>query len=190
MPRFLAVLALVALPLVVLAQGVIPTPDDLGAFINAFLAATVNVKVALGLVAFVWVLRKYAVKDVKFFQTDEGGVILLSLIAFLTTLAGSFYKLQGAITKEWALHVCFVAVAVAAGTGGMWNLIQAYVRVLAPKVIENSTIAKIPFIGSIVTKGAEWLLAMVKSKLDKVINDEKPEPAPVPAPAPVDPSKQ
>lgn len=169
---------LILAPVLALAQVTLPTPDDIGAFLDVFVASSVNVKIALGISALIWVLRKYVVKEVKFFSTDEGGAILLSLTSFLVALSGAFYTLTGSLTVAWFGQVCLTAFAVAVVTGGTWNLVQAYVRVLAPKLI-TGPLSKIPFIGTIIGKLAEYALKAVKSKLDKMAEGKvSPQPTP------------
>lgn len=186
MKPLLFALAVLVIPALALAQGVLPTPDDFSAFINLFLSSTLNIKVALALVAAVWAIRKYVVGKVPFFQTGEGGAVLLSITAFLLALSTSFYTLVGPMTWQWFGKVCFVAFAGAVTSAGTWNLIQTYVRLLAPKLIQGK-VAKVPFIGVIVQKAAEYALKLVKSKLDKVAaGDVEAVVAPVPEPEVVD----
>ena len=104
------------LTLSVLAQAVLPTPDDIGGFLSAVLGAATgkhwSFLAALGVMAFVFCLRKFGAKISPkldtFLHSDPGGVLLALLAAFATALAAA-PVLTGAMALA-ALKTALVAM--------------------------------------------------------------------------------
>ncbi|HET9554896.1 MAG TPA: hypothetical protein VFP50_18165 [Anaeromyxobacteraceae bacterium] len=146
----LTALALLALPLLALAQAVVaPTinPDDLGQLLGVALQALSLSGPArwfsllfVGVLAAVWLVRKMVPATSgagAFIRTDEGG----TLLGWLVSAAGALLAkaiVGGPIT--WPLAAA-AFVAAAGGTGALWSQGRRLLRLFVPLV------SKIPGIG-------------------------------------------
>lgn len=99
------------------AADTIPSPDNLGDFARALLAAVMGgqwaVLVGLVLVAVVWAARKFLAPVAPFFATDEGAFTLNLLTSFLLAIATAVTA-GGLAAVTWpvalkALEVSFLA---------------------------------------------------------------------------------
>ncbi len=145
----LIVLAL-ALPLVVLAQEVIPptiNPDDLGALFSAGLHAFSLSGPArwfsllfVGVLLVVWAVRKFVPATTQvgaFIRTSEGGTVL----GWVVSAAGALLaKVLVGGALSWPIAAA-AFVAAAGGTGALWSQGRRLLRLLVPLV------AKIPGVG-------------------------------------------
>jgi hypothetical protein len=141
--RFLLALALLALPLLVLAQAapVPPNPDDLGALLNLLVQAVSLSGPArwfaflfAGVMLGVYVLRKFAARlspgVATFVRSDEGGT-LLNLIVSATGALLTKAFVGDAMT--WPV-VGAAFVAAAGGTGTLWSMGRRLLRLFIPLV--------------------------------------------------------
>lgn len=112
--------------------------DLVGQVAKAALAGDWRMVAAAGLVLFVWAARRYAVKLVPWFATDEGGAGLVLLCGFAATLATSISTgaALGIGTVWAALQTSFVAA-------GGWTvgkrLLRALWAWLKPKVFRGGS---------------------------------------------------
>jgi hypothetical protein len=151
------------LPMLVLAQGAsLPSPDEFEKFAYALVRSVTNgqwnVSLALVVVGFVWALRKFGVKNVKFFQTDTGGVALLMITAAATVLTTSLLA-GGPFTWAWGWGVFKGSVVAAVVAGGGWNLAQGLVRFVVPTILSTSFGQM-----ALVSRVLKFLLTWVSSK--------------------------
>jgi hypothetical protein len=141
----IVVVAVFVLPALALGQTAGASPDEFGAFLRAFLDAPVIGKVVLGLVAGVWLLRKFGTKIPwgvgSFLATSEGGTVF-ALFAAVVAYVGAAYV--GGVPVTLALVGKALSAAVVAGGG--WTMARRLLRLVSPLV------ARIPRVGAPLAK--------------------------------------
>jgi hypothetical protein len=143
-------------------EAAIPDPENLGAFLQALLAAPPVGKVVLGLVAFVYVVRKFGVKIPKvgpFLATDEGGALLTLLTGVVGTIAVAFF---GGVANPFTWAILWKGLLAGGLASAGYSMPRRLLRLLVPLV------AKVPGIGGPLAAFLSWVSgADVKAEVAK-----------------------
>jgi hypothetical protein len=173
----LALLALLlALP-VFAQEAAIPDPENLGAFLQALLAAPPVGKVVLALVGFVYVVRRFGGKIPRvgpFLATDEGGALLTLLTGVVGTIAVAFF---GGVANPFTWAILWKGLLAGGLASAGYSMPRRLLRLLVPLV------AKIPGIGGPLAAFLSWVSgADVKAEVAKKA-DAAYQPGPPPTAA-------
>jgi hypothetical protein len=165
-------------PVVALAQVATtdaPSPDNLSAFLAAFVAAPVVGKAVLLVILVVWALRKWGTQLPgvgPFLGTSEGGALLAMLTAVVGYIGAAYF---GGIAVTWSL----VWKALTAGflAIGGWTGGRRLLRLLVPVV------AKIPGIGLQLAQLLTWLAGEPAAVQVQKAAEAAYKPGPIPSAA-------
>jgi hypothetical protein len=178
--RFLFALALLALPLLVLAQEAValPSPEDLGMFLleaaRQVAAGNWSSVAALAIVGLVFLLRKLGAKLWPWLATDAGGVLTLFLSTALLAVAAPLYA-GTAIGQAALVGALSAALSAAGGWGAIRKVLRGVLPVLTPLV------AKIPVVGATLAAALKYLTpvdvaAAVRAETEKTYQPLAPAP--------------
>ncbi len=119
-----AVLAVVLFPIfAAFAQAAPPSPDDPTAFLQTIVAAVQGgqwrVVAVLGLVALVWVARRYGARYWPFLATSRGGALLALVAGCLTTFGPAVFA-----GTTFSLKLVLDALMLGVTAAGGWVVVR------------------------------------------------------------------
>lgn len=121
MKFIVAVLAVVLLPLIALAQVTLPTEPDAiaAAIISAISGGNWTMVFVLGLVGVIWVVRKFGSKLIPFLGTSEGGALLALVTGVILYIIAVKYAGQ-----PITFNTLILAVTTAWAASGSWTVMR------------------------------------------------------------------